>query len=348
MNIDFRISVGLFTHPKFIKLCRKLGDSAGLSFIRLLSFAAQNRTDGDLSGMDTDDIAIAAMFTGDAEAFVTTLVAVRLLDQEGDCYAIHDWAEHNPYAAGAEARADSARHAANMRHGKPCDCSKCRQDAEGMPVQSSMHEEDMRIDAPRMRPAPIRNAPDRPDQTRPDLPIQTDQTDRPADMPGAESSSSTQMLIDRILRDNPHWVEPLKIRVEASKPAKTESFRLKILQNWLNGDGTPPKPVPKPTPSPPKPKLPLPEDWMPGVPEDEARSLTNQAWRTEQVLDGKIHPQDPRVRDGARRLYERLYPDKIPQWADQNAENDEATQEPPEQVKAVLAAVFGKNGHGQG
>lgn len=118
MNTDFRLSIGLFTHPKFIKLQRKLGDAGGLSYIRLLSFTAQHRPTGNLTGMDAEDIAIAAQWDSDAETFVAALVQIGLLDDTGEgYYAVHDWVEHNPWAAGAPERSEKGKKAADARWG---------------------------------------------------------------------------------------------------------------------------------------------------------------------------------------------------------------------------------------
>lgn len=117
MNIDFRLSTGYFEHPKIQKLGRKLGDSAVLSHIRLLRFVAVNRPDGNLSGMDALDIALAGGYAGDEDAFLSALLDARLIDRDGDSVCIHHWLDHNDYAAGATSRKIKARDAANVRWG---------------------------------------------------------------------------------------------------------------------------------------------------------------------------------------------------------------------------------------
>src|SRR3546814_9813156 len=59
-----------------------------------------NRWSGDLSGMTDEDIEDEAKWEGDPGALVKALVAVKYLDgaTEG-ARALHDWVEHNPYAA---------------------------------------------------------------------------------------------------------------------------------------------------------------------------------------------------------------------------------------------------------
>jgi hypothetical protein len=116
MNTDIRLLLSFQQHPKTKKLRRKLGDGGPLSLIYLLMFAAANKPDGILTGMDVEDIALAGDWQGDPGEFVDTLVAVKSLDLDDETYRIHDWEEHNPWAAGAEQRSDHARKAARARH----------------------------------------------------------------------------------------------------------------------------------------------------------------------------------------------------------------------------------------
>lgn len=106
------------SHPKAKKLRLKLGDSGPLGFIYLLAYVGAYKPDGVLSGMDAEDIALAADYQGDPQEFCAVLVALRLLDLDDKTYVIHDWKDWNPYAAGAKERSEKARHAANVRHGK--------------------------------------------------------------------------------------------------------------------------------------------------------------------------------------------------------------------------------------
>lgn len=116
MNSDIRIAVTFLDHPKTIKLQRRLGDAAVLSLMRLWFHVAQNKPDGLLSGMDPEDIEISAKWGGEAGALVNSLMDVGWLDNKDGVYSIHDWAEHNPYAAKAQTRQARARHAAQAKH----------------------------------------------------------------------------------------------------------------------------------------------------------------------------------------------------------------------------------------
>jgi hypothetical protein len=110
--MDARIHTGFPTHPKTKKLARRLGPQGPLSCLYLFLWAAANRSDGDLSGMTAEDVELAIDWTGEEGAFVAGMLAVRFLDGEEGQFKIHDWAEHNPWAAGAQQRSDKARWAA--------------------------------------------------------------------------------------------------------------------------------------------------------------------------------------------------------------------------------------------
>lgn len=116
MATDARISTGLPSHPKTKKLIRRLGPAGGWSLVCLILWAASNRSDGNLSGMTGEDIELAADWDGEAGAFVQELAALKFFDEVDGGYRIHDWAEHNPWAAGADMRSHKARWNAAKRH----------------------------------------------------------------------------------------------------------------------------------------------------------------------------------------------------------------------------------------
>lgn len=109
---DARIHTGFPNHPKTKKLARRLGPQGPLSCLYLFLWTAANRSDGNLTGMTAEDVELAVDWPGDDGAFVAALLAVRFLDGEEGTYKIHDWAEHNPWAAGAQQRSEKARWAA--------------------------------------------------------------------------------------------------------------------------------------------------------------------------------------------------------------------------------------------
>jgi hypothetical protein len=118
MADDARISTALPQHPKTVKLQRRLGTPGCWSLICLFLWVADNRPEGDLQGMTAEDIEIAANWAGATGSFVSTLAEVRFLDGQEGAYNIHDWAEHNPWAATRPERTRSAKKAAAARWGK--------------------------------------------------------------------------------------------------------------------------------------------------------------------------------------------------------------------------------------
>ena len=77
--------------------------------MRLWLWVAQNRPSGLLSGMDDEDIAIAARWKGEATAFMDVITRLKLLDTVGDTYQIHDWQEHNAWQSEAENPSNASR-----------------------------------------------------------------------------------------------------------------------------------------------------------------------------------------------------------------------------------------------
>lgn len=112
MNVDIRLSTDFPMHPKVIKLRRKLGAQGVFSLISLWCFAAKHKPSGVLDNMDEEEIAIAAIWPDDASTFVGTLVELRWLDVDTShpkTYLLHNWIDHNGYAASAPDRSDKAR-----------------------------------------------------------------------------------------------------------------------------------------------------------------------------------------------------------------------------------------------
>jgi len=109
VNTDIRISVEFWDHPKTIKLERRGGLEAVRSLQILWAWAAQNKPCGNLEGLDEEDIEISGKWRGKAGVFCKALVDLRWLDSAENGFILHDWREHNPWAADATNRADKAR-----------------------------------------------------------------------------------------------------------------------------------------------------------------------------------------------------------------------------------------------
>jgi len=138
MNSDIRLKVSFPNHHKIKKLYRRLGPQGPLSLIYLWLYVAENKPDGVLSGMDDEDVELAAQWTGDARSMLVALLELCLLEKGHDGYIVHDWKDNNPYAAHAPLRAEKARKAASIRwekRGKNQDVN-AKGNAPSMPLAS--------------------------------------------------------------------------------------------------------------------------------------------------------------------------------------------------------------------
>ncbi|MBQ9566306.1 MAG: hypothetical protein IJU98_12035 [Synergistaceae bacterium] len=109
MNTDIRLSVDFWSHPKTVKLKRRLGLEGPVALQILWTWAAKNKPEGDLSGMDDEDIEIAAEWNGEEGKLVSVLTELRWLDKTEAGYSLHEWAEHNSWAADEQTRRNTAR-----------------------------------------------------------------------------------------------------------------------------------------------------------------------------------------------------------------------------------------------
>lgn len=118
MNSDIRILTSFLTSRKRKKLRTILGDRSDSYLIDLWLQAAINRPKGILSGMIAEDVALDAGWEGDPAVFVDALIRCGFLDlTEAGEYQLHDWAQHQPWAVGAEERSIKAKKAAAVRWG---------------------------------------------------------------------------------------------------------------------------------------------------------------------------------------------------------------------------------------
>lgn len=139
MNTDARLSTSFPQHPKTLKLRRRLGDAGPLGVIYLILWTGRNRSNGDLSGMSDEDLELAADWRGEVGALIREAADVGFLEGESGARRIHDWAVHNPWAAGAHRRSEASRKAACAKHG----------------IAYEPHAGRTENDAERMRGAPI-------------------------------------------------------------------------------------------------------------------------------------------------------------------------------------------------
>ncbi len=119
MNIDIRLKLDVFEHPKIRKLQRRLGPEAVLALLRLWLWAAANRSDGNLRGLDADDVELVAQWGGPEGELVRALCEFRLLKlfehHAAPLYVIHGWEEHQAWACRSDERSRIARRAAQAR-----------------------------------------------------------------------------------------------------------------------------------------------------------------------------------------------------------------------------------------
>jgi len=151
MNMDIRLATGFWQHPKVKKLEKRLGLKGVRSLQILWCWCAQNRPNGLLTGMDSEDIELAADWHGKAGAFFEQCMGVWIEELDG-VYVLHEWEEHNPWQvangelaqAAAEARREKARKAAQARWNKEKMADAvCSEDADAIPEQCSEDAQNM-------------------------------------------------------------------------------------------------------------------------------------------------------------------------------------------------------------
>lgn len=97
MNKDIRLSISFLDHPETIKLKRSLGWEGVECLIRLWCWAAQNKPDGDLAGLNREYIALVSGWRKSPDVFIETLVELRFLDTTGFFYKLEDWGKKQPH-----------------------------------------------------------------------------------------------------------------------------------------------------------------------------------------------------------------------------------------------------------
>lgn len=140
---DIRLQLSFLSNRKIKTLRRSLGSDGVLSLIELWCHAAANDPDGLLLGWTEQDIEAVASWTGEQGAFVNTAVSLGLLEKTSAGYAIHDWAENQPFVVGAPARSEAGRSAANARWDKwrkaEAMRDACDPHTDGMPDAYATH-----------------------------------------------------------------------------------------------------------------------------------------------------------------------------------------------------------------
>jgi hypothetical protein len=116
MSVDFRVNVALYQHPKFLRLVAECGPEGGICLHKLWAFAAASRPNGSLTGLQENDIEIAAGWTGKSGVLVDAFLKLKWLTRtRGRVFEIHGWQEHQPWLTGHVTRREHARRAARSR-----------------------------------------------------------------------------------------------------------------------------------------------------------------------------------------------------------------------------------------
>ncbi len=114
---DIRVKINFFGHWKTLILEKRHGGDGVTALIRLWAWAAANKPSGDLTGMHDLEIVASSRYAGDDDrAWLATLKEVRFFDVGQDGWIrLHDWAEHQPWAAHAESRSQTAKRNSHAR-----------------------------------------------------------------------------------------------------------------------------------------------------------------------------------------------------------------------------------------
>ncbi len=121
MQTDFRVKASFVDHPKTNRLRRAIGENAVDYLLRLWSFAAQQRPNGALTGMEAAEIADVCRWAGEPEVLLAALLdgpvgGAGYLERDDDGVLwLHDWQEEQPWVATSEERRTRATRAAKAR-----------------------------------------------------------------------------------------------------------------------------------------------------------------------------------------------------------------------------------------
>lgn len=153
---DMRIQLSWFAHWKRRRLRRDLGGDGEAAIIALWAHCAANKPDGVIGPVDDDTLAGMAEYDGDpAELRRVLTIGCRLIDDVGGVLSLHDWVDHQPWAATSPERVANAKTGALARwhregkHHKPVvGCPLCTQDRpapaeDPAPAESAESEGDL-------------------------------------------------------------------------------------------------------------------------------------------------------------------------------------------------------------
>ena len=134
-------------HRKSLRLARLLGPAAVGHVVILWCWAAQNRQDGDLSGMEKADIEAAAKWGGGGGKLALMLREVGFLDGDDMNYKIHGWKQWQKYFA--QLRKNQQNAARQKSHRERY--SVTHRNAEVTPRLEEIRREEIRSEEPKIK-----------------------------------------------------------------------------------------------------------------------------------------------------------------------------------------------------
>ena len=123
---DIRLAISFFDNVKTKRLERVCGHRAITCLQRLWAYAAANRPEGILTGMDELDIEIASDWQGDPGAFFSAITPDPENPGRGSwldpgangSWVLHDWPEHQPWVSKTNERKAQAQRANDIKYGR--------------------------------------------------------------------------------------------------------------------------------------------------------------------------------------------------------------------------------------
>ena len=122
MNTDYRMKIGFAKNRKTRRLAKRAGVDGILGLHALFEYTALNRPTGDLSGLTDEKITDICEY--DDGNFAEILRETGWLDGEAGACVVHEWAEHQPFAAAAQMRSERARKGGEARQAAMTDEEK--------------------------------------------------------------------------------------------------------------------------------------------------------------------------------------------------------------------------------
>lgn len=118
--MDIRIRVDLFEHPKWRRLISLCGPEGGLALLKLWTWAAVYRQDGNIADLTDQEItAISQITPAKAKIFLSALRDTNgqtpWLNEDG---RLHDWHKEQQYIVNQKARIEHAKKMSNARWSK--------------------------------------------------------------------------------------------------------------------------------------------------------------------------------------------------------------------------------------